>query len=73
MSDALQVLTLWCDENTNTLEPIGKARDILDALADAGLVIVPREPTEKMHRAGFHTASGASDIYRAMVEAANEQ
>jgi len=47
---------------------------ILAALAEAGLVIVPREPTELMLLAGVSASvrQRVSSIYRAMVEAANE-
>jgi hypothetical protein len=48
---------------------------ILAALAEAGLVIVPREPTELMLQAGVVASEKqrVSGIYRAMVGAANEQ
>jgi hypothetical protein len=51
---------------------------ILAALADAGLVIVPREPTEKMIAAPVDHddciyKETTRKVWRAMVEAANEQ
>jgi hypothetical protein len=46
---------------------------ILAALADAGLVIVPREPTHKMLANAAEHGESLWGIYRAMVRAANEQ
>ncbi len=56
------------------------AQGVLDALAEAGYVIVPREPTEAMQDAGgscggfeFDGESGTvypAPIWRAMVDAA---
>ena len=49
--------------------------NIIAALAAAGLTIVPKEPTEKMIRAGEHdrkfVTSGPDTVWRVMVEAAN--
>jgi len=48
--------------------------NILKALKEKGLVIVPREPTEKMKSAGRILQDRTlSKIWRAMVEVANEQ
>lgn len=48
---------------------------ILAALAEAGLVIVPRVPTLKMCKAGEAVPDMrlTSHVWKAMVEAANEQ
>jgi hypothetical protein len=48
---------------------------ILAALAEAGLVIVPRAPTEKMVDAGLRASEAQSvrRIYFEMLGAANEQ
>jgi len=48
---------------------------ILAALAEAGLVIVPRAPTEKMVDAGLRASEAQSvrRIYFEMLRAANEQ
>jgi len=54
--------------------------NIIAALAAAGLVIVPKEPTEKMNSAGVNRyvtlkvgASITDNIWRAMVEAASDE
>lgn len=54
------------------------AEDALAAIKQAGFVVVPAEPTEAMVEAGVKdfggdlvTTRGASDIYRAMIEASN--
>ncbi len=66
---------------------IGFAEDFTDAalaahtraLADAGLVIVPREPTERMHQAGTNGMFDPDEfgpvatIWRAMVAKAEEE
>lgn len=51
----------------------------LAAIKEAGFVVVPAEPTEAMvdaaakdFRGDLVTARGASGIYRAMIEAAND-
>jgi len=62
-----EVLEIRCegyDRNT--------AEAIFFALRSAGWAVVPVEPTEVMIREGFHTASGARDIYKEMITAAQE-
>jgi hypothetical protein len=56
----------------------GLADAALAAIKEAGFVVVPAEPTEAMVEAGAKdfggdlvTTRGASDIYRAMIEAAS--
>lgn len=49
----------------------------LSALEAAGMVVVPKEPTEAMAEAGWvrlcdHTHLTAEDIYAAMIKAAQE-
>lgn len=39
---------LWADENVTTPTPEEEVRAILSALSAAGLVVVPREPTQAM-------------------------
>lgn len=76
MSDARTVIA-------SAIAPINKshwtdaayADAILAALAEAGLRVVPEVPTELMLQAGVAASERqrVSGIYRAMVEAANEQ
>ena len=55
--------------NTVTMHQL--AQGVLDALAEAGYVIVPREPTEAMLAAGrYNHAERDDEIWQAMVEAA---
>ena len=61
--------------NDTTIGETFGAEVILAALAEAGLVIVPRVPTLKMCRAGEAVPDMrlTSHVWKAMVEAANEQ
>ena len=53
---------------------VREADAIIAALAAAGLVIVPKEPTEKMKIAGHAKRYPfASDVWRAMLEAATDE
>ena len=50
----------------------------LAALSAAGLVVVPREPTRKMQRAGENefwrpSVPNPTDIYRAMIAATSQE
>jgi hypothetical protein len=80
MSDALTVIAKttysWRVRNFSAAER--EAEAILAALAEAGLVIVTRVPTMKMLNAAIDPdrcvyEETARAVYRAMVEAANEQ
>lgn len=49
------------------------AQAALDAISEAGFVIVPKEPTEAMIEAGGPWgAKYASEAYKAMIEASQE-
>lgn len=72
---ARDVIAKWCASNADRAQDIpyyDTADLILSALRSAGFAVVPVEPTEVMIREGFHTASGARDIYKAMITAAQE-
>jgi len=85
MSDARTVIAKWLGDETHvasggtnitTATPDTRRADaILAALAEAGLVIVPREPSLKMCWAGEHAKHPrlVSLVWKEMVEAANEQ
>lgn len=84
MTDARTVIAKWLDDyiGSRTAEELkSDAATILAALAEAGLVIVPREPTERMKRAGqdsmlCNVGTGVTAMmlgaYGAMLEAADE-
>jgi len=82
MTDARTVIAGWLTEaewknnfeNARGMSTNDHADAILAALAEAGLVIVPREATKAMSLAGFdeyqrNTSGQVSDLWRAMVEA----
>lgn len=77
MSDARTVIAKAIRDNTRIERSLSLSDDILAALAEAGLVIVPREPTGKMALAASEFDANSSDtmrqVWRAMVGAANEQ
>jgi hypothetical protein len=78
MSDARTVIA---DElsvyTTNKMDRICCAENIIAALAEAGLRIVPEIPSDEMFKAASefdeNSYDGATKVWRAMVEAANEQ
>ena len=55
----------------NATEAHEKAEKLIAALTDAGLVIVPREPTEKMWQA-FNPGSNFTNIWRDLLTASQE-
>ncbi len=75
MSDARTVIAKALREHTRVQASLHCSELILAALAEAGLVIVPRAPTEKMVDAGLRASEAQSvrRIYFEMVRAANEQ
>ena len=78
MDDLREVIATWIGDQ---IEDFDRARDkrcadaALAAIKQAGLVVVPAEPTEAMISAGLPIADLDSghpeDIYRAMIEASN--
>ena len=67
------ILAEWAIEGP----PRRIADDIVDTLGVAGLVIVPKEPTEAMRMAGTnyhfahnHPGCEVNSVYRAMIKAA---
>lgn len=76
---------IWCEQERRLVPVfigVHGADAILAALADAGLVVVPREPPPELcfkilaalpsDWTGFQ-AEDIKELWRAMVEAANEQ
>lgn len=62
--------------NRDEPSPWTAANDILSALADAGYVVVPREPTERMLRHGvppLERRASLADVYQAMITATHQQ
>ena len=75
MTDAREVIARYIRDYTfNDGEALTVSDAIIAALAAAGLVIVPKEPTEKMKIAGHAKRYPfASDVWRAMLEAASDE
>jgi len=76
MTDAREVIE-QCHRDWRGFWPRGFAEDLEKRIAAAGLVIVPKEPTNKMLRVGIETYNKplgtVARIYGAMVEAATDE
>lgn len=84
MSKAREVIAGWLLDHPDYYDrpgtsDMGKADAILAALAEAGLVVVPRKPTEKMMQAALRYVDDDTQdalphgVWQVMIEAANEQ
>jgi len=78
MSDARTVILQAIRSNwvKNDTSPVSEVDAILAALAEAGLVIVPKvitDPIRRKMQKEFEAGCSYGDIYSAALEAANEQ